>query len=122
MTKPEPFSKALKSRMRKYIIAATVLTVFIFGCKRTKDTLAREVPREEMERIFQEIKTPFKYGIVVQHPDSTKMVDSPTIFRINDTWYMTYIVFDGQGYETWLSESDDLLHWKQKGNIFPLYR
>jgi len=103
--------------MRKYIIAATVLTVFIFGCKRTKDTLAREVPREEMERIFQEIKTPFKYGIVVQHPDSTKMVDSPTIFRANNIWYMTYIVFDGQGYETWLSESDDLLHWKPKGKI-----
>ncbi|HSH20049.1 MAG TPA: hypothetical protein VLA03_06335 [Draconibacterium sp.] len=70
-----------------------------------------------MEIIFNEIKTPFKYGIVVQHPDTTKMVDSPTIFRKNNVWYMTYIVFDGQGYETWLSESDDLLNWESKGKI-----
>ena len=40
-----------------------------------------EVPQEEMERIYHEIKTPYKYGVVFQHPDSTKMVDSPTIFR-----------------------------------------
>ena len=70
-----------------------------------------------METVFNEIKTPFKYGVVVQHPDSTKMVDSPTIFRENDLWYMTYIVFDGQGYETWLSVSDDLLNWRSKGKI-----
>ena len=75
------------------------------------------VPQEEMERIFNEIKTPFKYGVVVQHPDSTKMVDSPTIFRENNIWYMTYIVFDGQGYETWLSQSDNLLNWETKGKI-----
>jgi predicted GH43/DUF377 family glycosyl hydrolase len=30
---------------------------------------------------------------------------------------MTYVVFDGQGYETWLAESDDLLHWDSKGKI-----
>jgi predicted GH43/DUF377 family glycosyl hydrolase len=70
-----------------------------------------------MEEIYNEVKTPFKYGVVLQHPDSTKMVDSPTIFRDNHSWYMTYIVFDGQGYETWLAESDDLLHWESKGKI-----
>ena len=77
----------------------------------------RPVPQEKMEEIYQEVKTPFKYGIVFQHPDSTKMVDSPTIFRENDTWHMTYIVFDGKGYETWLAESADLLHWESKGKI-----
>jgi predicted GH43/DUF377 family glycosyl hydrolase len=30
---------------------------------------------------------------------------------------MTYIVFDGQGYETWLAESANLLQWKTKGKI-----
>lgn len=78
---------------------------------------AKVVTQETMERIYDEIKTPFKYGIVLQHPDTTKMVDSPTIFRENEKWYMTYIVFDGQGYETWLSESDDLLHWTSKGKL-----
>ncbi len=80
-------------------------------------SLSREVPQAEMQRIFEEIKTPFKYGVVVEQPDSNKMVDSPTIFRKDSIWYMTYIVYDGQGYETWLSESDDLLHWRSKGKI-----
>lgn len=70
-----------------------------------------------MEEVYREIKTPFKYGVVFQHPDKGKMIDSPTIFRENDSWYMTYIVFDGQGYETWLAESKNLLHWESKGKI-----
>ncbi|MCU0401502.1 MAG: glycosylase [Algoriphagus sp.] len=75
------------------------------------------ISHKDMEEVYEEIKTPFKYGIVFQHPDSTKMVDSPTIFREKDTWYMSYIVFDGKGYETWLAESSDLLHWESKGKI-----
>jgi len=70
-----------------------------------------------MEDIYSEIQTPFKYGVVFKHADTTKMIDSPTIFRENDVWYMTYIVFDGQGYETWLAESDNLLQWESKGII-----
>lgn len=75
------------------------------------------VTQAEMEKIFNEIKTPFKYGIVFKHPDSTKMIDSPTIFRNGDKWLMTYIIFDGQGYETWLAESENLLDWKSKGKL-----
>ena len=30
---------------------------------------------------------------------------------------MTYIVYDGKGYETWLAESSDLLNWKTKGKL-----
>jgi len=103
--------------MNDFIILTSMLAYFLSGCNQTDAGLKRAVPHEEMERIFTEIKTPYKYGIVVQHPDTSKMVDSPTIFRENGTWYMTYIVFDGQGYETWLSESDDLLEWKPKGKI-----
>jgi predicted GH43/DUF377 family glycosyl hydrolase len=75
------------------------------------------VSQETMEKIYNEIRTPFKYGVVLKHPDSTKLIDSPTIFRENNIWYMTYILYDGQGYETWLAESDNLLHWKTKGKI-----
>ncbi len=103
--------------MKRNLLFGVVAVVILFGCNRI-DTLSKSVvPQEEMEEIFNEIKTPFKYGVVVQHPDTTKMVDSPTIFRKNDIWYMTYVVFDGQGYETWLSESDDLLNWESKGKI-----
>lgn len=75
------------------------------------------VPESEMARIFDEVKTPFKYGVVFKHPDTTKLMDSPTIFRKGNLWLMSYIVFDGQGYETWLAESMDLLHWTSKGRI-----
>lgn len=77
----------------------------------------REVPQSVMDSVYQEIQTPHKYGIVLKHPDTTKMVDSPTIFRQDNSWYMSYIVFDGQGYETWLAQSEDLLHWETLGKL-----
>ncbi len=77
----------------------------------------RTVSQSDLERIYAEVQTPIKYGIVFQHPDSTKLIDSPTIFRSGNTWYMSYIVFDGKGYETWLAESKDLLLWVSKGRI-----
>ena len=83
-------------------------------CKDPPDNI---VPQDTMEKIFNEIKTPYKYGIVFKHHDSTKLTDSPTIYRENGVWYMTYIVFDGRGYETWLAESVNLLNWKTKGKI-----
>lgn len=75
------------------------------------------VPENVMNQIYEEIKTPFKYGLVFIPEDSTKMVDSPSVFRIDNLWYMTYIVFDGKGYETWLAVSSDLLHWRILGRI-----
>jgi len=105
----------MKTIFNLSLISMTV--ILLSSCNKIDTSINKLVPQEEMEAVFNEIKTPFKYGVVVQHPDSTKMVDSPTIFRENDVWYMTYIVFDGQGYETWLSVSDDLLNWKSKGKI-----
>lgn len=96
---------------------ALFLCLILIACKTPKNTVSHEVPQAIMEEVYEEVKTPFKYGIVFQHPDTTKMVDSPTIFREKGTWYMTYIVFDGKGYETWLAESPDLLQWKSKGKI-----
>ena len=75
------------------------------------------VSKSTMKSIYNEIKTPYKYGIVFKHPDSSKLLDSPTIFFENGIWYMTYIVFDGKGYETWMAQSKDLLNWKSTGKI-----
>jgi len=105
--------------MKKIYLVLVVLSgVMSFtSCNRKIPTTKKLVSQELMEEIFHEVKTPFKYGLVFQHPDTTKMIDSPTIFREGNAWYMTYIVFDGQGYETWLAESADLLHWKSNGKI-----
>lgn len=104
--------------MKQKIILFIILALTFFSCKHITTNQKREVVSQEtMESIYEEIKTPYKYGYVLKHLDSTKMVDSPTIFRKNDTWYMTYIVFDGKGYETWLAQSDNLLNWRTMGKI-----
>lgn len=75
------------------------------------------VPLSRMQEIYNEVKTPYKYGMVLTPPDSTKKYDCPSVFRQGKNWYMTYIVFDGRGYETWIAKSKDLLHWKTIGRI-----
>lgn len=80
-------------------------------------SIAQEVPDSVMQKIYNEIKTPYKYGLVVSPSSSTKKVDCPTVFRKDNRWYMSYIEFDGVGYETLLAESTDLLHWKTLGTL-----
>jgi predicted GH43/DUF377 family glycosyl hydrolase len=77
-------------------------------------TLGKEVPAETMKRIYEEVRTPYKYGIIIKD-ESGKKVDCPSVFRHADKWYMIYIIFDGNGYETAIAESDDLLDWKTLG-------
>lgn len=84
---------------------------------------AQTVSRERMQQIYDEVKTPYKYGMVVAPADNYHKIDCPTVFRENGKWYMTYVVYngkdglDGRGYETWLAESDDLLSWNTLGRI-----
>ena len=84
---------------------------------------AQPIPDDEMRAIYEEVKTPYKYGMVIAPTDNYHKIDCPTVFRERDKWYMTYVIYngkdgtDGRGYETWLSESDDLLHWKTLGRI-----
>ncbi|HTN08027.1 glycosylase [Agriterribacter sp.] len=90
------------------------ICIITFRCKAP---MPATVAQETMQKVYEAVKTPFKYGIVVSAPDSAKMADSPTVFRLNGKWYMTYIIFDGTGYETWIAESNDLLHWDTQGKI-----
>ena len=61
--------------------------------------------------------------MVVAPTDNYHKIDCPTVFRVGDKWLMTYVVYngkdgtDGRGYETWLVESDDLLHWTTLGRV-----
>ena len=75
--------------------------------------------QEEMAQVYADAQTPYKYGLVVAPKDLQHKTDCPTVFRMNDRWYMTYVIFDGTGYETWLSVSDDLLHWEEVGCVLP---
>ncbi len=72
--------------------------------------------QNKLDQIYQQIKTPYKYGIVLKHNQGHKL-DCPSVFRYGNKWYMSYIIFDGNGYQTALAESDDLLNWHEKGII-----
>ena len=89
----------------------------------TLTTTAQNIAADEMKRIYDEVKTPYKYGMVVAPADNYHKIDCPTVFQENGKWYMTYVVYngkegtDGRGYETWLAESEDLLSWKTLGRL-----
>ncbi|UCG59342.1 MAG: hypothetical protein JSU70_07490 [Phycisphaerales bacterium] len=85
-------------------------------CVLTSKPPAREIGRETMRTIYEEIKTPHKYGVILKG-ERGKKVDCPSVFRHGDRWYMIYIIFDGSGYETAIAESQDLLKWKPLGKI-----
>jgi hypothetical protein len=84
---------------------------------------SNEVPEARMQQVYDEVCTPEKYGLVLAPEDNNHKMDCPTVFRQGKNWYMTYLVYngkegtDGRGYETWLAESPDLLHWKTLGRI-----
>lgn len=98
----------------KHTLTYILLLIGTIACAQNKP---QEVPANVMQHVYDQVKTPYKYGLVLVPSDNEKKMDCPSVFRKNDKWYMTYIVFDGRGYETWLSGSDDLLHWKTMGRL-----
>ena len=70
-----------------------------------------------MALVYEQVKTPVKHGLVVTPDNPAHKSDSPSVFRYRGKWYMSWIVFDGRGYETWLSTSEDLLNWKTLGKV-----
>jgi predicted GH43/DUF377 family glycosyl hydrolase len=82
-------------------------------------TTAPSIAPEVMSRVFDEVKTPFKYGVVLRGEDH-QLVDCPSVFRVagDPKWYMLYVSMkDKIGYETHLAESDDLLSWRPRGIV-----
>ena len=74
----------------------------------------KPVDNETMRRVFDRIRTPYKYGVVMSFPDD--LCDSPTIFRYDGRWYMSFIRISkdtgASGYDSHLAVSDDLLNWE----------
>lgn len=94
------------------------ILVSVISCASKPEKMKkREITDAVMEEIYNEIKTPYKYGMVMVPTDNSYKMDCPSIYRKDGKWYMTYLVFEGRGYETWLAESDDLLHWNHLGKV-----
>jgi predicted GH43/DUF377 family glycosyl hydrolase len=105
---------AMKLKLKAAWLTAFLLLVWIGGKAQPSKNI---VPHAQMEQVYNEVKTPFKYGMVVVPADNGKKVDCPTVFREGGKWYMSYIIFNGRGYETWLAKSTDLLKWETLGRI-----
>ncbi|MDT3404532.1 putative GH43/DUF377 family glycosyl hydrolase [Mucilaginibacter terrae] len=102
----------------KYKKIGLVLSLLFFAAATLLAQKAKkEVPESVMNDIYEKIKTPHKYGLALVPVENSKKMDCPTVFRKNGQWYMSYIIFDGRGYETWLAHSTDLLNWKTTGRI-----
>lgn len=45
--------------------------------------------------------------------EDVKATDVPTVFQVpgDEKWYMTFIGFDGKGYQSFIAESEDLVTW-----------
>gem|GEM_PF-1361933 len=45
--------------------------------------------------------------------EKVHLTDVPTVFQLpgDKKWYMTFIGFDGKGYQSFVAESGDLVHW-----------
>ena len=78
----------------------------------------RQVDSSALHQIYDVVKTPFKYGVVIRGADTNELVDCPSIFRSGGHWYMMFVAITNKiGYQTFLARSDDLLHWEKLGKI-----
>ena len=60
--------------------------------------------------------------VIAAQPDlpgfpDVHMTDVPTVYQLpgDDAWYLSFIGFDGQGYQSFVARSDDLVHWQPLG-------
>jgi predicted GH43/DUF377 family glycosyl hydrolase len=102
--------------MRKRTILFYSLLAVVCGTAFSQNNV-KKVPDAVMQQVYEEVKTPFKYGVVLAPAHDSLKLDCPTVFRKGKAWYMTYIQFDGRGYETMLAKSPDLLHWQTLGKL-----
>jgi predicted GH43/DUF377 family glycosyl hydrolase len=69
------------------------------------------------------LETPYKINRLVLRGSGEagafdeKLVDGPFVFRLGDEFRLSYIGFDGIGYQTGLARSTDLVNWTRIGCI-----
>jgi hypothetical protein len=67
------------------------------------------------------LRTPYKYdklvlgGSKVPGAFDEKAVDCPFVFYHEGRFHLTYVGFDGTGYQTGIAVSDDLVTWERQG-------
>ncbi|MGW5359264.1 hypothetical protein [Actinopolymorpha pittospori] len=86
--------------------------------------MTRPVDVPDTDPGFERLRTPDKAGRLLLAPSFLRTrfdalaVDCPFVFRRDGRAHMTYVGWDGVGYQTGLASSDDLVHWQPEGVIF----
>ena len=82
------------------------------------------IGQEKLDRVYNEIRTPYKYGAVVKGTKDNEIidVDCQGVFSYDNRWFMTYVSYNSRseygGYQTNLASSDNLIDWVYEGVIF----
>jgi predicted GH43/DUF377 family glycosyl hydrolase len=103
--------------VKKSIFFVSISFLLFLVAAKAQDSSLYKVPGAKMLQVYNEVKTPYKYGLVMVPSDNSKKMDCPSIFRKGNQWFMVYIIYDGRGYETWLAQSKNFLQWKTLGKI-----
>jgi predicted GH43/DUF377 family glycosyl hydrolase len=74
--------------------------------------------------MIERIQTPHKHKELILRPSyrrgdfDSHGIDCPFVFRHEDgSFGMTYVGWDGRGYQTGLARSDDLIEWQKEGLV-----
>ena len=75
-------------RLPRFIIIAAMAGTAIAGAETVREVIpaktdGKPVSAEQMKTIYEEIKTPYKYGVVLKGEGDRK-VDCPSVFRHGD--------------------------------------
>lgn len=78
------------------------------------------IEKSRMQEVYEEMKTPHKLGMILCEEGVN--IDCPNVFRREDgTFAMVFAKHipgaEREGYETWIAESKDLVHWEEKGKL-----
>ena len=104
---------------RRAVLGGVLATV---GAGFTRNVLAGAEPAGTAPDLTPFV-TPYKYGKLVLAKSGVsgsfdeRSVDCPFVFTANGHFYMTYVGFDGIGYQTGLAVSKDLINWQRDGLI-----
>lgn len=95
--------------------------LLISGVALAGAAITRPAPAETRRASTAWLRTPYKYnklilgGSGVPGTFDEKAVDCPFVFSHGGRFHMTYVGFDGIGYQTGIAVSDDLINWERQG-------
>ena len=114
----------MKKQIIKYLILTIICAVLISCTSKHQDNKTLKKSIEIDDKSIKEWSAEFRDWhyypdhVIPAEPgikgfEDIEMTDVPTVFQLPEDkiWYMTFIGFDGSGYQSFIAESEDLIHW-----------